>query len=140
MCGLTIAIFIASSARELQDGPLRVWGFWCHGPLHSGFHGRSTLFLQRTNQGDGDWMGNLEWSLPTNFGSDDYFYIEDNIINGYTTCGAAFMAPGFSMALRLQRWSCDSTLSPKPCLARLMPLAIRPMTGDCDPRKSTAIR
>ena len=33
-------------------------------------------------------MGNLEWSLPTAFGSADYFFIEDNIINGNCEGGA----------------------------------------------------
>jgi hypothetical protein len=41
----------------------------------------------RTGNPSIDWMGNLEWSLPTNFGSADYFFIEDNIINGNVPSG-----------------------------------------------------
>jgi len=46
------------------------------------FTGTKALYFYNGRQGAGDWMGNLEWSLPTAFGSADYFYIEDNIING----------------------------------------------------------
>jgi hypothetical protein len=38
--------------------------------------------------GGGDAQGNYEWTLPTNFGGPDYFYVEDNIINGYVSGGA----------------------------------------------------
>ena len=44
--------------------------------------GLNALYFYNGRRGAGDWMGNLEWSLPTNFGSADYFFIEDNIING----------------------------------------------------------
>ena len=46
------------------------------------FTGTNALYFYNGRQGVRDWMGNLEWSLPTAFGSADYFYIEDNIING----------------------------------------------------------
>ena len=46
------------------------------------FTGTNALYFYNGRLGAGDWMGNLEWSLPTNFGGPDYFYIEDNIING----------------------------------------------------------
>src|SRR5262249_48639648 len=49
--------------------------------------GTNALYFHNGRQGAGDWMGNLEWSLPTNFGSADYFFIEDNIINGDVDSG-----------------------------------------------------
>jgi hypothetical protein len=51
------------------------------------FTAGNALYFANGRQGTGDWMGNLEWSLPTNFGSADYFYIEDNIINGNVPSG-----------------------------------------------------
>jgi hypothetical protein len=38
--------------------------------------------------GRGDQQGNYEWTQPTNFGSADYFFVEDNIINGNVPSGA----------------------------------------------------
>ena len=52
------------------------------------FTGTNALYFYNGRQGVGDWMGNLEWSLPTAFGSADYFFIEDNIINGNVGGGA----------------------------------------------------
>ena len=52
------------------------------------FTGTNALYFYNGRQGAGDWMGNLEWSLPTAFGSADYFFIEDNIINGNVGSGA----------------------------------------------------
>jgi hypothetical protein len=46
---------------------------------------QNALYFANGRQRSGDITGNLEWSLPTNFGSADYFYIEDNIINAHTT-------------------------------------------------------
>jgi hypothetical protein len=48
------------------------------------FTGTNALYFYngRNEPGGGDWMGNYEWSLPTNFGGTSSFYIEDNIING----------------------------------------------------------
>src|SRR5262245_12337485 len=51
------------------------------------FTGTNALYFFNGRQGAGDWMGNLEWSLPTAFGSADYFYIEDNIIKGNVNSG-----------------------------------------------------
>lgn len=42
------------------------------------YNGRSTGLAS-------DQAGNLEWSLPTNFGTDEFFYIEDCVVNGSTT-------------------------------------------------------
>ena len=44
--------------------------------------GTNAIYLYNGRQGSGDWMGNLEWSLATEFGGSNYFYIEDNIVNG----------------------------------------------------------
>ncbi len=38
---------------------------------------------------NGRTSGNIEWSEPTNFGSNDFFFIEDNQVNGNTT-GAVY--------------------------------------------------
>lgn len=46
--------------------------------------GTNSIYLYNGRQGSGDWMANYEWAQPTNFGSDEYFFIEDNIINGST--------------------------------------------------------
>jgi hypothetical protein len=45
--------------------------------------GTNALYFYNGRQnGAGDYVGNYEWTLPTNFGSSDFFFIEDNIING----------------------------------------------------------
>ena len=56
------------------------------------YNGRSSLPT--------DYEGNLEWTIPTNFGSQDYFYIEDNIVNGNVPSGAysTRITDGFSGA------------------------------------------
>jgi hypothetical protein len=41
---------------------------------------RAIYFFNGRDNGDG--QGNYEWSLPTEFGGPNYFFIEDNIING----------------------------------------------------------
>ena len=51
------------------------------------FTGLNALYFYNGRKGAGDIAGNLEWSLPTAFGSSDYFFIEDNIINGTATGG-----------------------------------------------------
>ena len=49
--------------------------------------GTDALYFSNGRTEAGDWMGNYEWSLPTEFGSSNYFYIEDNIINGNVGSG-----------------------------------------------------
>lgn len=49
------------------------------------FVGTNSIYLYNGRLGSGDWMGNYEWSLPTAFGGSDFFFIEDNKINGSTT-------------------------------------------------------
>lgn len=44
------------------------------------FTGGSGLYFYNGRGGD---KGNYEWSQPTAFGSADYFFVEDNIINGH---------------------------------------------------------
>lgn len=43
-----------------------------------------TLYIQNGRIGEGEIQGNYEWSQPTAFGTADYFFLEDNIINGST--------------------------------------------------------
>jgi hypothetical protein len=43
---------------------------------------QNAIYAFNGRQTGGDFMGNTEWSLPTNFGSDEYFYIENNIFDG----------------------------------------------------------
>jgi hypothetical protein len=50
--------------------------------------GLNAIYAYNGRRGSGDWMGNLEWSLATDFGGSNYFYIEDNIINGDVSSGA----------------------------------------------------
>jgi hypothetical protein len=41
------------------------------------------LYNGRSGAGDTPWMqGNYEWSLPTGFGTADFFYVEDCVITG----------------------------------------------------------
>lgn len=49
-----------------------------------------SFFNGRVTGGPGDLIGNLEWSLPTNFGGSDYFFVEDNIINGDVPSGQPY--------------------------------------------------
>src|SRR5438552_8810995 len=51
------------------------------------FTGTNALYFYNGRLGAGDIAGNLEWSLPTAFGSADYFFIEDNIVNGTASGG-----------------------------------------------------
>jgi hypothetical protein len=69
--------------------------------------GTNALYFFNGRQGAGDWMGNLEWSLPTNFGSADYFFIEDNIINGNVDGGpySTRIFDGFSAAKVVVRFN-----------------------------------
>ncbi len=50
------------------------------------FTGLNTLFFSNGRQGGGA-SGDYEWTQSTNFGGSDYFFIEDNIINGTVGSG-----------------------------------------------------
>jgi hypothetical protein len=52
-------------------------------------------------------MGNYEWTQPTAFGSDNYFYIEDNIANGSTGGGTynSRLFDGFTAAKIVARFN-----------------------------------
>lgn len=52
-------------------------------------------------------QGNLEWSLPTDFGGTNFFYIEDNIINGTVGSGAysTRVLDGFTAAKAVVRFN-----------------------------------
>jgi hypothetical protein len=52
------------------------------------FTGTNALYFFNGRLGAGDINGNYEWTLPTNFGGSDYFFVEDNIINGIYYTGA----------------------------------------------------
>src|SRR5207249_4367374 len=55
------------------------------------FTGTNALYFYNGRQnGAGDYVGNYEWTLPTDFGSADYFFIEDNIINGDVPGGTVY--------------------------------------------------
>jgi hypothetical protein len=76
--------FIASSTANYQ-----IIAFW-NGVFGVMDHcivdltGTNALYFYNGRHGGaGDTVGNYEWSLPTAIGSADYFFIEDNIINGY---------------------------------------------------------
>ena len=74
--------FISSSASNYQMVAFSngVFGVMDHCILD--FTGTNALYFYNGRRGSGDAVGNYEWSLPTNFGGSDYFFIEDNIING----------------------------------------------------------
>ncbi len=78
------------------------------------FTGTNALYFFNGRQGAGDWMGNLEWSLPTAFGSADYFYIEDNIINGNVGSGpySTRIFDGFTAARVVVRFNSVSQVLP----------------------------
>ena len=69
--------------------------------------GTNALYFYNGRHGAGDIAGNYEWSLPTNFGSADYFFIEDNIINGDVTSGpyATRIYDGFTAARVVARFN-----------------------------------
>jgi hypothetical protein len=69
--------------------------------------GTNSIYIYNGRCGPGDWMGNLEWSLPTNFGGPDYFFIEDNIINGDVTSGtySSRIFDGFTAAKVVVRFN-----------------------------------
>jgi hypothetical protein len=48
------------------------------------------FFNGRCDPSTNDIVGNYEWSLPTNFGDANYFFIEDNIINGDVPSGQPY--------------------------------------------------
>jgi hypothetical protein len=74
----------AANYKTVQFGT-GVFGVMDHCILD--FKNLNALYFYNGRQGAGDWMGNLEWSLPTGFGGTNYFYIEDNIINGNVDSG-----------------------------------------------------
>ena len=69
--------------------------------------GTNAIYAYNGRMGAGDWMGNLEWSLPTGFGGPDYFYIEDNIINGNVGSGtySSRIFDGFTSAKVVVRFN-----------------------------------
>ena len=71
------------------------------------FNGTNAIYVYNGRCGSGDWMGNLEWSLPTNFGGPDYFFIEDNIINGNVSGGtySSRIFDGFTAAKVVVRFN-----------------------------------
>jgi hypothetical protein len=52
--------------------------------------GTNALYFYNGRHGAGDDVGNYEWTLPTAFGSADFFFIEDNIINGDVPGGTVY--------------------------------------------------
>ena len=80
--------FVASSINNYRIVNLNaaVFGVLDHCILD--LTGTNAVYIANGRRGSGDIMGNLEWTLPTNFGSADYFFIEDNIINGDVGGGA----------------------------------------------------
>src|ERR1700693_274413 len=50
--------------------------------------GMNAIYFANGRQGVGDGKANYEWTQPTAFGSSDFFFIEDNIINGNVGGGA----------------------------------------------------
>ena len=52
----------------------------------------NAIYLANGRWGFGEIQGNYEWSLPTNFGNSNYFFIEDNIINGIWGGGCSAFA------------------------------------------------
>lgn len=59
------------------------------------------------NGRQGDYMGDLEWSYPTEFGGTNYFYIEDNVINGNVSSGgySTRIFDGFTAAKVIVRFN-----------------------------------
>jgi hypothetical protein len=70
-------------------------------------YGTNAIYIYNGRSGSGDWMANLEWSYPTNFGGADFFFIEDNIVNG-TSGGNAYdtrLFDGFTGARVVARFN-----------------------------------
>lgn len=69
--------------------------------------GTNAIYLYNGRTGSGDWMGNLEWASPTDFGGPNYFFIEDNIVNG-STSGSTYdtrLFDGFTAAKVVARFN-----------------------------------
>jgi len=72
------------------------------------FTGTNALyFYNGRDNGTGGGQGNYEWTLPTNFGSADYFFIEDNQINGTVGSGtySTRIFDGFTAARVVARFN-----------------------------------
>jgi hypothetical protein len=65
------------------------------------------LYNGRSGPTETTAMGNLEWSLPTDFGGTNYFFIEDNIINGSASGGTypTRLYDGFTAAKAVTRFN-----------------------------------
>lgn len=50
--------------------------------------GTNAIYAYNGRSGSGESQGNYEWTQPTAFGTSDFFYIEDCIINGDVGSGA----------------------------------------------------
>jgi hypothetical protein len=82
--------FIASSAANYKIVAFwnAVFGVMDHCILD--LTGTNALYFYNGRHGAGDDVGNYEWTLPTAFGSSDFFFIEDNIINGDVPGGRVY--------------------------------------------------
>ena len=80
--------FVASSISNYRMVNLNaaVFGVMDHCILD--LTGTNAVYIGNGRRAAGEVQGNLEWTLPTNFGGVDYFFIEDNIINGNVGGGA----------------------------------------------------
>ena len=75
--------FIASSSANYKMFFFGTAAFGVMDQCILDFTGTNTLFFYNgRDNGTGGGQGNYEWTLPTEFGSANYFYLEDNIFNG----------------------------------------------------------
>jgi hypothetical protein len=61
----------------------------------------------RFDSASGDFQGNGEWTRPTGFGTSDFFFIEDNIINGDVVSGpySSRIYDGFTASRMVARFN-----------------------------------
>jgi hypothetical protein len=57
-------------------------------------HGSNAFYFYNGRSGVGETQGNLEFTLPTAFGSDDFFFLEDNAFSGQAITGGWPSYPG----------------------------------------------
>ena len=89
--------------------------------LHNGIRGvmdhclvdlldNNAIYLYNGRRTNSDSVGNLEWSLSTDLGGTNYFFIEDNIINGIGNFGSRLF-DGLSGAKAVVRFNTATNCS-----------------------------
>ena len=105
-CHFDTREYTTTSAAQAQKIPVignGIYGVMDHCILD--LFGNSAPYI--VNGGGTDGQGNSTWTQPTDFGGSDFFFIEDNAINGYVDSGisATRVSDGWSASREVVRFN-----------------------------------